>query len=131
MQATNMAQLEAMLQKEMQKAMRVASDKMLASTNEKVYGFYTEGNPKVYQRTGALGDTPRTTAISNTGNTSSFDVYLDQNHSYTTGTFTMGQVLDAAENHKYGVLGKPHFWEESEQEIEKGLDSTMRLFFSE
>ena len=124
-----MGQLEAMLRKEMQKAMRVASDKMLAETQGKVYEFYTEGDPKVYQRTGALGDTPKTTAITNAGNTSEFEVYLDESHNYTTGTFTMGQVLDAAENHKAGILGKPHFWEASEKEIEKVLDSTMASFF--
>ena len=63
------------------------------------------------------------------GNTSEFEVYLDESHNYTTGTFTMGQVLDVAENHNAGILGKPHFWEASEKEIERVLDDTMASFF--
>lgn len=77
MTAKNMKELEQMLLKEMRKAMNVASERMLADMYDETGGFYTQGNPKMYQRTGALGDTPKTTAVSSSGNVVSFKAYLD------------------------------------------------------
>ncbi len=140
MTATNMRQLEQMLLKEMRKAMVVASDKVLADMYDETEKFYTKGKPKKYQRTGALGDTPNTTAITTSGNEVSFNAYLDTSYTYTTGsTPSMTQVLDLA---NYGIpfttkngypakptLGKKGFWERAEKKMQKTLDRTMKKFF--
>lgn len=140
MTAKNMKELEQMLLKEMRKAMNVASERMLADMYDETGGFYTQGNPKMYQRTGALGDTPKTTAVSSSGNVVSFKAYLDTSGGYTTGDNpSMTQVLDLA---NYGkpwttksgspartTLGKKGFWERAEKKMQRTLDRTMRQFF--
>lgn len=141
MTANNMKQLNAMMMKELRKAMNVVSDKALADMYEETGDFYTQGEPKMYERTGALGDTPKTTSITTVGNEASFEAYLDTKHNYTTGSNpNMEDVLKLA---NYGTpfttknggkakatLGKKGFWERSEKKIEKTLDDTMSKFFS-
>lgn len=135
MAANNMNQLNNMLMKELRKAMTVASDKMLADMYGETGKFYTKGNPKIYKRTGALGDTPKTSpltsSLTSVGGVVSFNAYLDQTHQYTTGTFTMGQVLERAESTHFraGILGKPKFWQASEKKMERTFNQTMRKFF--
>lgn len=105
MAAKNMKELEDMMLKEMRKAMNVASEKILEDMYKETEGYYTSGNPKKYVRTGALGDTPRTTSISSAGDTVSFKAYLDTNYKYTTGDNpNMEQVLNLA---NYGKTWKP------------------------
>lgn len=140
MTAKNMKELEQMLLKEMRKAMNVASERMLADMHDETGGFYTQGNPKMYQRTGALGDTPKTTAVSSSGNVVSFKAYLDTSGGYTTGDNpSMAQVLDLANYGKpwttksgspaRATLGKKGFWERAEKKMQRTLDRTMRQFF--
>lgn len=139
MTANNMSQLNAMLMKELRKAMNVASEKMLADMYGETGKFYTKGEPQ-YERTGALGDTPRTTALTSAGNSVSFEAYLDLNHQYTTGSYpNMEQVLKLANSgipftSKNGyparpTLGRKGFWEASEKKMERTLNQTMRKFF--
>lgn len=141
MTAKNMKELEQMLLKEMRKAMNVASERMLADMYDETGGFYTQGNPKMYQRTGALGDTPKTTTVSSSGNVVSFKAYLDTSGSYTTGDNpSMTQVLDLANYGKpwttksgspaRATLGKKGFWERAEKKMQRTLDRTMRQFFN-
>ena len=140
MTANNMNELERILMFQVRKAMNVASQKSLRDMDEETWGFYTKGQPKVYQRTGALGDTPKVTNVSSSTNEATFVAYLDQSHNYTTGDDpTMGQVLDLA---NYGIpwktgsgalarptVGKSGFWERAEKKMEKTLDDTMSQFF--
>ena len=141
MTAKNMKELEQMLLKEMRKAMNVASERMLADMYDETGGFYTQGNPKMYQRTGALGDTPKTTTVSSSGNVVSFKAYLDTSGGYTTGDNpSMTQVLDLANYGKpwttksgspaRATLGKKGFWERAEKKMQRTLDRTMRQFFN-
>ncbi len=140
MTATNMRQLEQMLLKEMRKAMIVTSDKVLADMYDETGSFYAQGKPKMYKRTGALGDTPKTTPISSSGNVISFGAYLDTSGGYTTGDNpSMTQVLNLANYGKPWItksgspardtLGKRGFWERAEKKMQKTLDRTMRRFF--
>lgn len=140
MAANNMRELEAMLMKELRKSMNVASEKMLADMYEETGKFYTKGKPKQYIRTGALGDTPKTTALTVAGNTVSFEAYLDKDHQYITGDNpNMEQVLNLANSGKAwttkggkqarATLGKKGFWEASEKKMERTFNRTMRKFF--
>ena len=140
MVAKNMSQLEQMLRARLRNAMNVASQKMLAETMQETYSFYTMGNPKIYVRTGALGDSPKVTALSVSGNTMSFDVYLDKELGYRVPNtaftsrgyasyFSGAEVLQAAENHTAHILGKPGFWRRSESKFQKILNSSIKSFF--
>ena len=124
-----MAQLDRMLMNHLRKAMSVASVKMLADTQKETANFYTGGNPKCYVRTGALGDTPKSKPLSVGSNQVSFEIYLDDSHGYSTGTFSMGDVLTNAEAHTAGIKGKPKFWANSKKRMEKTFNATMRSFF--
>lgn len=135
-----MKQLNAMLMKEMRKAMKVTSEKVLADMYEETGGFYTNGRkPTMYERTGALGDTPRTTTVSISGNEASFDAYLDKGHQYTTGANpTMEDVLNLTKekpehNSSVGYLrsvrGNTGFWERANEKMEDRLDETLNKFF--
>lgn len=138
MVATNMKQLQSMLNKQLNKAMNVANEKMLADMYEETGKFYAGGEPQVYERTGALGDTPRTTAVSSSFNSASFEAYLDTNYDYTTGKNpTMLDVLNLANSgitaSSVGTLaptvGSQGFWDRAKEKMEKDLYSTFRQFF--
>lgn len=140
MNAKNMSELETMLKKEIEKAMRVTSEKVLEDMYDETGKFYTGEQPTMYVRTGALGDTPRTTAISTLGNTISFEAYLDTNHVYDTGKKpTMLDILNLTksvpERHSSvgylggNVRGRTGFWERSLERMERDFDETLRKFF--
>ena len=139
--ANNTGDIKKMILKEMRKAMQVIQKKVEADMYEETGDYYTGGEPKKYERTGALGDTPNVTAISDDGNGFSFQAYLDESHNYTTGDNpNMTQVLNLA---NYGIpwttksgrtaratVGKKGFWERSEEKIQKTIDETMGKFFN-
>lgn len=138
--ANNLKQLNTMLMKSVRKAMAVASDKMLEDMYEETAGFYTKAEPKQYERTGALGDTPRVTSLNQDSNSVSFDAYLDTSHQYTTGsTPTMEDVLKLAND---GIpfitqgghparptVGKRGFWDDAKKKMEITLEHTIGKFF--
>lgn len=140
MTVNNMAELEQMIRHEMQKAMQVVQAKAEADMFEETGNFYTSGNPRLYQRTGNLGSSPRTSGLSGGGNTVSFDAYLEPGD-YTSANarlqsmgfssyFSPLQVLTAAEHGTSHILGRPGFWQRSEQKIEQDLNDIMSQFFS-
>lgn len=140
MAAKDMKELENMLLKEMRKAMKSASKEILTDMKEETKGFYTQGNPKMYERTGALGETPETSDLVSVGNTVSFKAYLNTASQYTTGDNpNMQQVLQLA---NYGnpwvtssgrlardTLGKKGFWERAESKMQSDLDKAMSKHF--
>ena len=131
----NIAELQTAIMKEIQKAMLVSEKKALADMYEETGGFYTGGEPKMYQRTGALGDTPKTTAQTVSGNEVSFEAYLDQGHVYSTGKRpTMNAVLHLANEGSYPGLrpavGRTQFWDRAEKKIEQDFNNTMGSFFN-
>lgn len=137
--ASSMGELEAMLRQQLQSAMQVVQAKSEADMFEEVGNFYTAGSPTIYQRTGALGSSPRTTGLSVGGNSVSFEAYLEPpgytvpNPAFTSrgyaSYFSPIQVLNAAEYHFANVRGRPGFWRRSEQKIERDLNSTLASFF--
>lgn len=140
--ARNMKQLNQMLMKSLKKAMEEANEKILEDMYEETGNFYAGGDPVMYQRTGALGDSPRTTAVSSTtsttGGSASFNAYLDQSNKYTTGRRpSMKTVLEHA--NKGGdmtnpamraVVGKPGFWDRAEEKMQQRLDEAISHHFS-
>lgn len=134
----NMGELETALMSEIRKAMTVVNEKTLADMQEETWGFYSGTQPQIYERTGALGDTPRTTALQVSGNGVSFRAFLDMNHRYTTGKYpTMQDVLNLA---NYGTttssvgylrqnVGNAGFWERANTKMYRSFNDTLATFF--
>lgn len=134
MNARNMAELRNMLMHEAQKAMTVASEKILAEMYHQTGDFYTGGEPKMYERTGTLANTPKTTALSTQGTSVSFDAYLDQSGSYTSGKHpSVGDVLELTNSGSFPGLrpavGKTGYWDRAETNMEKILNDVLRKVF--
>lgn len=116
----------------------------LAATLNNTHSFYSQGNPTVYQRTGQLGNSPKSTGVSGSGNSYKTKIYLDvAGTSYpvpnpdfdTDGTgrfshFSSQEVFEAAESGSFGVKGKPGFWKKSEAEIQQIFEAAMSKRFS-
>jgi len=137
---SSLSDLEKVLKAEIKKALSVTRSKAEADMYEETGGFYVGTKPKIYERTGALGDTPRTTAISSSGNETSFEAYLDTNHQYTTGDNpSMEQVLMLANYDEpwttqggaaaHPVIGKRHFWDRAQEKMKKTASNTFGQFF--
>lgn len=139
--ARNAKQLNALIMKDLKKAAHIASEKMLADMYEETGDFYTGGEPVMYQRTGALGDTPCTTSVavssSPYGGSVSFKAYLDTSTDYTTGRSpSMETVLDLANTGgnmtnppMRAVVGKYGFWDRAKDKMEETFKQTMDQFF--
>lgn len=125
-------QLNALLKRQMVKAMKEVQKEAYKKTKDDVQDFYSSGSPVVYERTGALGNTPQFTPLRTSGNSASFSIYLDQSHQYSTGRdlVSMPSLLPVAEGGGYGILGKPRFWQKSEADIEEVLNSVMSKYFN-
>lgn len=138
--ATSMAQLEKMLLDEMKKCMNDAANNILEVMRTETQGFYSQGSPKIYNRTGALGDSPKTSPVVAGGKEVSFDAYLDQSVSYEVPNwdfiearypsyFTTPEVFNAAEAGTAHILGKSGFWARSEAKMQQELDKAMKSSF--
>ena len=104
----------------------IAAENINNTMKKEMADFYTEGNPVMYERTGALGETSRVSGIKSDGTSAGFDAYLDQSHSYTTGTWSMAKVQENAENGTGGILGKSGFWARIKAEIPKDLSDACK-----
>ena len=139
--ANNMAELRAMLLKEMSSAMKEASEVVLADMQEATDYFYAGGTPKKYTRTGALGDSPTVSGIRRAGsNAVAFDAYLNEEPSYLSGSRpTMGQVLLLADQgipfttqngaSARQTVGNKGFWKKAKKEMKKSLKKTLKEHF--
>ena len=140
MGATNIEQLRQQILAAMRDAVSEAQEDIQKDMEDELKSFYSHGKPSRYTRTGALGETARTTDISVSGNSVSFTAYLDQSGSYTSGSNpSMGDVLRLA---NYGkafttkngytarpTLGKGGFWERAEERFQNSLNSALSRHF--
>jgi hypothetical protein len=130
-----------MILKEMSAALEDASEIALADMQEATDYFYAGGVPKLYKRTGALGETPTVTDVRRAGSDAvAFDAYLNEQSSYLSGARpTMGDVLLLADQ---GVpfttpsgasarptVGNKGFWKKAKDEMKKSLRKTMKVHF--
>lgn len=143
--AKNMKQLNDMLMRELKNAMKKVRKKSRCDMQEATKWFYEGGEPEMYVRTGALGDTPRVTYNNSytyaNGGEISFTAYLDKSHVYTTGDRPdMEKVLDLANDgiqwvtangyYARNTVGNKKFWERAEENIEKDFESTLSKTFT-
>lgn len=140
--AKNMKRLNAMLTNQLRKAMNEINHAALADMQEAVDSFYAGGQPKMYERTGALGETPEVSAVrmsfSESGGSGEFEARLNDKHQYTTGKRpSMKAVLKLANDwespppphHLRETAGQPEFWQDAEKEMEKSLSKIIEENF--
>ena len=120
---TSISAVKAAIRKKAQQAIGEISQKGYETAQNNVEGFYT-GSPVYYKRTGKLGDSPRTTGVQGKGSHVSTEIYLDDNYSYSTGTWTAEQVMNAAENGH--LVGSGGFWMKTVDEMPDIIDDAMR-----
>ena len=140
--AKNMKALKNMLLAELAAAMYEAKLKSLDALKDGTDYFYEGTSPKMYKRTGKLGNTPSVTNVDlrSTGSSmsASFNAYLDASGGYTTGKKpSMKSVLELANygisptepDHLRATVGNRGFWEKSEENIEQILNETIAKHF--
>lgn len=127
-------EISAKIMEEIVAAMHEAEYMAMGDMQEGTEVFYGGGQPKVYERTGQLGTTPRTSGVKTSGKSVSFDAYLSQEGKYSTGKHpSMGTVLELA---NYGnvsgykdTVGTKGFWEYSEGLIEESFHRALASRF--
>ena len=97
--------------------------------NEELEGFYAGATPVYYQRTGTLGTTPQITDKYCDSNSAGVTASLNQDISYSTGSFSGSQVIDAAEHGSARIVGKSGFWERSKSRIKDTVDDAIAKNF--
>lgn len=117
------------LQKKLQNTIDEIADRSEDIMHEEIEGFYAGATPVYYKRTGTLGTTPQITDKYCNSNQAGVTASLNQNISYSTGSFSGEQVIDAAEHGKYGIVGRGGFWERSNERIKEAVDDAIAKNF--
>ena len=117
------AALERQIMKDMQSAANRAEDKIEMELFMNVNGYYDGSTPQRYQRTGTLLTSPDSTPVQGSGKHLEFSVYMNDGISYSTGTFSGAQVIDATERGGAGTIGNHGYFQRTEEAAQKILDS--------
>lgn len=89
-------------------------------TKEDIESFYIVPEGKVYKRTGAYGESPESTGVSGGNGNYDYNIHLNP-PDYTTGTYSGQKVLEEAQYHGSGILGRAGTWFEAQQDIEEAI----------
>lgn len=141
--ARNTKQLNALLMLHLNRAMNEAAFKSLSDMRDETVDFYTGEQPKIYQRTGELAQTPAVSKVSSSstqnGGSASFEAYYNTQHKYTTGKRpSMATVLDVAnrgltaakEHNLRPAVGKTGFIDRAEEKVKKStIDALSKHFY--
>lgn len=117
------AALERQIMKDMQSAAKRSKDRIEMELFMNVNGYYDGSTPQRYQRTGALLTSPDSTPVQGSGKHLEFSVYMNDGISYSTGTFSGAQVIDATERGGAGTIGNHGYFKRTEESAQKILDS--------
>ena len=117
------AALERQIMKDMQNAANRAKDRIETELFMNVNGYYDGSTPQKYQRTGTLLTSPDSTPVQGSGKHLEFSVYMNDGISYSTGTFSGAQVIDATERGGAGTIGNHGYFQRTEEAAQKILDS--------
>lgn len=117
------AALERQIMKDMQTAAQRSKDKIEMELFMNVNDYYDGSTPQRYQRTGTLLTSPDSTPVQGSGKHLEFSVYMNDGISYSTGTFSGAQVIDATERGGAGTIGNHGYFQRTEEAAQKILDS--------
>ena len=117
------AALERQIMKDMRSAANRAKDRIEMELFMNVNDYYDGSTPQRYQRTGTLLTSPDSTPVQGSGKHLEFSVYMNDGISYSTGTFSGAQVIDATERGGAGTIGNHGYFQRTEEAAQKILDS--------
>ena len=117
------AALERQIMRDAQSAANRAKDRIEMELFTNVNSYYDGSTPQRYQRTGTLLTSPDSTEVQGSGKHLEFSVYMDDGISYSTGTFSGGQVIDATESGGAGTIGNHGYFQRTEEAVQSILDS--------
>lgn len=92
------------IRREIQSAMNEAESKSFLTAMDEINTSYSSGEPKVYERTGQMKNSVRTTGVMSSGNEVVAKIYLDQQYNYNTGTYSTPKVFSEAESGGSGIV---------------------------
>ena len=121
------AALKAHLQSEMLSAMD-ETESLSYLDALKNTSNYRQVEPEVYKVTYQLENSAKTTGVLGSGNSLSAQIYLDMGFNYNTGTWSTPKVFSTAE--AGGLINPGGFWEKTEQDIQRNLDSAFGKRFN-
>lgn len=124
-----MAGLWRQIQNEMRDAVSEAESKTFLTANQELTASYAGGQPKVYERTGQMKNSARTTGVVGGGDSVSATVYLDQGYNYDTGTYSTPHVFTEAESGGSGIVLTPGFWRRTEAKAKQYTESAFAKRF--
>ena len=117
------AALERQIMKDMQSAAQRSKNKIEMELFMNVNDYYDGSTPQRYQRTGTLLTSPDSTPVQGIGKHLEFSVYMNDGISYSTGTFSGAQVIDATEYGGARTIGNHGYFKRTEESAQKILDS--------
>lgn len=95
--------------------------------------FYVSGEPKVYRRTGTLGESGRVGDYHSGGDVTSFEAYLEDKggHPKPRQLVTVGDVINATlyERSRWHIVGNYDYWTGSTQKIGEKQSSELSKYF--
>lgn len=121
----NFAALERQIMRDITSAANRARDRIEMELLFNVNNYYDGSFPQKYQRTGTLLTSPDSTPVQVRGKNLEFTVYMDDRISYTTGTFSGAQVIDATEKGTAGTIGNHGYFQRTEDKVESILNSEL------
>lgn len=117
------AALERQIMKDMRSSAGRSKDKIEMELFMNVNDYYDGSTPQRYQRTGTLLTSPDSTPVQGSGKHLEFSVYMNDGISYSTGTFSGAQVIDATERGGAGTIGNHGYFQRTEEAVQQILDS--------
>ena len=117
------AALERQIMKDMRSAANRAKDRIEMELFMNVNGYYDGSTPQRYQRTGTLLTSPDSTPVQGSGKHLEFSIYMNDGISYSTGTFSGAQVIEATERGGSGTIGNHGYFQRTEEAVQSILDS--------
>ena len=119
----NFAALERQIMKDITSAANRAKDRIEMELLLNVNNYYDGSSPQIYQRTGTLLTSPDSTSVQVNGKSLEFSVYMNDGISYSTGTFSGTQVIEATEKGTAGTIGNHGYFQRTEDKVESILNS--------
>lgn len=119
----NFTALERQIMRDITSAANRARDRIEMELLFNVNNYYDSSFPQKYQRTGTLLTSPDSTPVQVRGKNLEFTVYMDDRISYTTGTFSGAQVIEATEKGTAGTIGNHGYFQRTEDKVESILNS--------
>ena len=127
---TDWGSLKKGLQNRMREALMGALDDSFMALSQNVLDFYS-GKPKIYDRTGAFGESPEWKPVEGSGDSLVGVVYMDGGYQYDTGMHPSGlTVFQWAEEGSHGILGNTGTWAKTEEDIIQAINDNFGRAFS-